>query len=166
MKKMGHIAYVLLGGNLLDVKQTFKLAIREIGAKAGRVASQSNLYKSAAWGFESDDDFLNQVIEIHTSLTSHELLSVLLKIEQHLGRVRNPNSSVFSSRIIDIDILYYNNDIIESSQLVIPHYAIQKRMFTLLPLNDLIPGYVHPVLNQSNAQLLGRCSDKNIPEKL
>jgi len=166
MKKMGHIAYVLLGGNLLDVKQTFKLAIQEIEGKAGGVTSQSSLYKSAAWGFESDDDFLNQVIEIHTPLIARELLSVLLKIEQHLGRVRNPTSSGFSSRIIDIDILYYNNEVIESSHLVIPHYAVQERMFTLMPLNDLIPDYIHPVLNQTNAQLLGRCRDKNIPEKL
>lgn len=158
--------YILLGGNLLDVKRTFEMAVAEISEKAGEVVRKSPLYKSAAWGFDSEDDFLNQVIEVKTDLRAAELLTLLLDIEQHLGRTRNPNTKGFSSRIIDIDILYFNEGVIKLPHLTIPHYAIQDRMFTLLPLNDLIPNYTHPLLKKTNAQLLADCNDKNIPVRV
>lgn len=158
--------YILLGGNLLDVKRTFKMAIDEISEKAGQVSRKSSLYKSTAWGFESENDFLNQVIEIKTELTAIELLRLLLEIEQHLGRTRNPEASGFSSRIIDIDILYFNNNVIKLPHLTIPHYAIQDRLFTLFPLCDLIPDFSHPVLKKTNTQLLKSCGDKNIPVRI
>ena len=166
MAKTSNSVFILLGGNLLDVKRTFEMAIAEISKKAGQVSLQSPLYKSAAWGFESDDDFLNQVIEIKTELPATKLLSVLLDIEQYLGRTRNPNTNRFSSRIIDIDILYFNTDVIKLAHLTIPHYAIQDRLFTLIPLCDLIPEFLHPVLKKTNSQLLASCNDKNIPVRI
>jgi len=166
MQNSSNTAYILLGGNLLDVKHTFELAILEITRKIGRVSQQSPLYKSEAWGFESDHDFLNQVIELKTNLSAQNLLVSVLEIEQHLGRIRHPESVGFSSRIIDIDILYYNDEVLKSNHLVVPHYAMHERLFTLLPLNDIIPNYIHPVLKKTNAELLDLCTDKNIPVKI
>jgi len=166
MQNVNNTAYILLGGNLLDVKQTFEMAIDKISQGTGMVTAKSALYKSAAWGFVSDNPFLNQVIEINTKLSAPNLLTHLLKIEQHLGRVRNPGSNGFSSRIIDIDILYYNAEIYNLENLIIPHYAIKDRMFTLLPLCDLIPNFVHPIIRKTNTQLMHECDDKNIPIQL
>ena len=166
MNKTDHIVYILLGGNLQNIKHTFELAIEQINKEAGTVKSLSYLYKSKAWGFESQNDFLNQVIEISTKLNPETLLNSLLSIETNLGRVREANAIGFSSRIIDIDLLYFDNDLIQSDNLTIPHYAIQDRLFTLLPLNDIIPNYLHPKLQLTNAQLLENCTDTNIPERL
>lgn len=166
MQNLSNTVYILLGGNLLDVKNTFKLAILEIAGKMGNVTKQSSLYKSEAWGFESENDFLNQVIELKTNLTAHQTLVYLLKIEQDLGRIRHPESKGFLSRTIDLDILYYNDEIIKLEHLNIPHYALHQRLFTLYPLAEIIPNYIHPVFQKTNTKLLDVCTDKNIPTKI
>lgn len=129
------------------------------------VTKESPLYESEPWGFESNNNFLNQVIEVQTNYSAISLLRHLLDIEEQLGRTRTSNSG-FNSRTIDLDILYFNNDIINTEELTVPHYAMHERLFTLYPLVELIPHFEHPILKKNSLELLNTCSDKNTPKKV
>tara|TARA_R110002050_G_scaffold290260_1_gene443709 strand:+ start:35846 stop:36346 length:501 start_codon:yes stop_codon:yes gene_type:complete len=166
MAKKQQVVYLLLGGNLHDVKHTFELARIQLEKLVGDVIQVSHLYKSKAWGFESDNEFLNQVIVLRSYLTAEELLLEIQKIELDLGRHRTKGLKGFESRIIDIDILYYNTDIISNSNLTIPHYALHQRNFTLEPLVEIAPNFMHPILKKSNQTLLEECADKSIVTKI
>ncbi len=123
----------------------------------GRVIRSSGLYKTAAWGKTDQPDFLNQVIIAETNLSPSLAMQVILDIEEKMGRVRTEKNA---PRIIDIDILYYNKSVIAEINLVIPHPALQSRKFVLVPLNELSPNFIHPVLKKTNHQLLLKCRDK------
>ncbi len=166
MKPIQNTVYLLLGGNLKDVKNTFERSKIELKKNVGIISKESALYSSKAWGFESDSDFLNQVIEIQTILRPESLLDEILQIELRLGRNRDSQNEGFVSRVIDIDILYYNFEIINKPDLKIPHYALQDRFFTLYPLVDIAPTYLHPILNKTNQELLSLCTDSNIPQRI
>lgn len=161
MTENHHVIYLLLGGNLLDVEHTFKLATIQLETKVGEITQLSKLYKSEAWGFESENTFLNQVVRINSVLTPSELLSTIQKIEIELGRSRTIGISGFESRVIDIDILYYNKEVISINGLTIPHYALHERIFTLKPLAEIAPDFLHPILNKTNQSLLYECKDKS-----
>lgn len=154
-------AFILLGGNIGDVLNYFQKSIESI-SKNSTIVKQSSIVQSKAWGFESDDLFLNQVIEIDTQLTPEELLQNLHLIEQKLGRKRISNA--YSDRTIDLDILYYGEAIIDNNALTIPHPRLHLRRFTLVPLAEIAPNYIHPILLQSNKQLLAVCQDDAIVE--
>ncbi len=158
--------YILLGGNLGDVENVFVEAINKISKHVGEVSQKSHLYSSPPWGFESENDFLNQVIEITTPRSAADLLKLTQQIELDLGRERNQNATNFESRKIDIDILYFNDDEMSLHDLVIPHYAIHERKFTLLPLVEIAPNYIHPILKMSNSALLEICKDQNPVNKI
>lgn len=162
---MAHI-YILLGGNLGDVKETFNQAKKQMTEKIGPIVGQSSLYQSEAWGFESDNHFLNQVVELESPLSAQEILNVLLAIETSLGRIRNPKHEGYASRPIDLDILYVHQLVIKEQQLQVPHPAIAERRFTLLPLAELAPHFVHPVNNKTQSQLLLDCPDQSEVKKL
>jgi 2-amino-4-hydroxy-6-hydroxymethyldihydropteridine diphosphokinase len=166
MTRIQNSVFLLLGGNLLDVKETMEKAKKKISVKIGEIKRQSPQYQSEAWGFTSDHPFINQVIELTTSFSAQKILNEILTIEVELGRIREEQAKGFSSRTIDIDMLYFNDEVISNENLVVPHYAIQDRLFTLLPLNDLIPNFVHPVLKKTNFELWQLCSDTNIPKRL
>lgn len=153
--------YLLLGGNLGDIKQIFTKAISEISIRIGVIITQSSLYASPPWGFESKNDFLNQVLEVDSALSAQEVLSMTQNIEIELGRKRNPEATTFESRTIDIDILYFNSEVQKTECLVLPHYALHERKFTLLPLVEIAPEYLHPVLKKTNKQLLSSCKDQS-----
>jgi 2-amino-4-hydroxy-6-hydroxymethyldihydropteridine diphosphokinase len=161
---MVKIAFLGLGTNLGDREENLKKAIVNISAFAGEVISFSQIYETEPWGFRSEDHFFNMVIQIKTNLKPVDLLKQLLKIEIQMGRARG--TEMYSSRIIDIDILLYENEIINKPYLKVPHPMIQERKFVLVPLCDIAPGMIHPVLNKTFKILLEECDDESIVKKI
>lgn len=150
--------YLLLGGNLGDKEQNLKQAIALLEQKLGSTAKKSNIFITAAWGNENQPEFYNQAISISTTFSAIELLKIVLKVEEQLGRKRTNDK--WQERIIDIDILFYNDEIIDLPELKIPHPFIQKRKFVLVPMNEIAGEMVHPVLGKSIKTLLFECTDK------
>jgi len=144
--------FLLLGTNLGDRLSNLEEAITRIGS----VTRRSSVYETGAWGKTEQPEFLNQVIEIKSDLDPRELLQKILDIEIAMGRVRVEK---WGTRLIDIDILFYRNEIIDEAELIIPHPQIQNRRFTLEPLNELAPDLEHPILKKTIRQLLDECND-------
>lgn len=155
--------FLLLGANLGDRVQQLRVAAAEIDNTVGEVLQKSSLYQTAAWGKQSQPDFYNQVLRVQTQLTAERLLEEILLIEQKLGRKRNEK---WGARTIDIDILYFGCTVVNLPHLTIPHPAISKRRFTLVPLAEISPAFVHPVLQQTNEALLQACDDSLGVERL
>ncbi len=153
--KMNRI-YLLLGSNMGNSRQQLTTAIAHIKKDIGTVLRQSRLYQTAAWGYHDQPDFLNQVLVVNSSWDAATCIKKLLDIEKKMGRTRTVKNA---PRIIDLDILYFNKDIIQLPQLQVPHPAIAQRRFVLVPLNELAPAFKHPVLQQTNHQLLTNCPD-------
>ncbi|MEO7263488.1 MAG: 2-amino-4-hydroxy-6-hydroxymethyldihydropteridine diphosphokinase [Ferruginibacter sp.] len=150
-------AYLLLGSNMGNSKALITEAIELIQSKCGEVITLSSFYTTQAWGNENQPDFLNQVILIHTKISAPGLLNILLDIEKEMGRYRTFKNA---PRLIDIDILFFNDDVINLPELTIPHPLMDKRRFVLAPLFELNPAFIHPVLHKSIEQLLIECPDK------
>jgi len=129
-----------------------------IGEYFGKIVMASSIYETEPWGFESDTKFLNQVIEIESGLSSPELLDEIIRVETLMGRKRSIRG--YESRVIDIDILFYGDKIINDKSLSIPHPHLHERKFVLVPLDEIAPGFIHPVLNKSVRELLEICRDK------
>lgn len=147
---------ILLGTNLGDRLLNLKKADLEIGQRIGLVLMRSMIYQTKPWGNTEQDDFLNQVLVIDSSKKANEILSALLEIELEMGRKRTKQ---WEPRIIDLDILYFGDEIIETKDLKIPHPFIQERRFTLVPLAEILPAMIHPVFKQSNYDLLLQTTD-------
>lgn len=150
--------YILLGGNLGDKQKVLSEARIRLNKLLGKITAQSTVYETEPWGFESADLFWNQVLEISTSLSPKEVLRQTQQIELQMGRIRK--ESQYDSRIIDIDILFFGDKVIESENLIVPHPRIQERKFALVPLNEIAPGLMHPVIQKSIGQLLDECKDQ------
>ena len=149
-------AYLLLGSNMGNSQEKLQTAIKNIEDNIGTVKRRSGIYRTAAWGNTNQPDFLNQVVITETNLTAPEILQQILAIEKKMGRIRTIKNA---PRIIDIDILFFNKEIISAKHLTIPHPEIPNRRFVLVPLNELSPNLKHPVLNKSIHRLLDECSD-------
>ena len=149
--------YLLLGSNMGNSLVLLSTAIEQIEKKIGKIMLHSGLYSTAAWGNTSQPDFLNQVIEVATSLDAAETLQTILAIEKIMGRTRTVKNA---PRVIDIDILFFNNEIITQSDLTIPHPEIQNRRFVLTPLYEIAPQMIHPLLNKTIHELLPQCPDQ------
>jgi len=149
-------AYLLIGGNIGDRMQYLSKAKQAIEKECGEIVNQSSIYETEAWGMTNQSAFLNQALMIKTKLPAEDLLQTLLNIEEQLGRKR---AVKYGPRIIDIDILMFNDDIINIHHLKIPHPEMQNRRFALQCLNDVAPGKIHPVLKRTVAQLLAECTD-------
>lgn len=152
---MPAFVYLLLGTNAGDKIRNLQFA-REKLAGLGEVITCSSVYESAAWGKEDQENFLNQVCLIHTAERPHAVLATALTIEKAMGRERKEK---WGSRVLDIDILFYNDEVIDEPELRIPHPEIANRRFTLEPLNEIAPRLVHPLLQRDIATLLKTCSD-------
>ncbi|MCK5170064.1 MAG: 2-amino-4-hydroxy-6-hydroxymethyldihydropteridine diphosphokinase [Bacteroidales bacterium] len=156
--------YLLIGGNLGDRYKLIASAKQSITKKIGKIVKESSIYETAPWGFESEQDFLNQVVHISTNLTPKDVLNKCLEIEKELGR--NRESEQYSSRTMDVDILFYNDEIIQLWNLIIPHEQLHKRRFTLEPLVEIAPGLIHPVIKKSISDILKECKDNSEVRKL
>ena len=149
--------FLLLGTNMGDRNNNLVDALIAINQDVGIVRKKSSVYQTAAWGKTDQEPFYNQVIELQTTLTPHQVLDALLSIEQKMGRKR---TYLWGERIIDIDILFYGDEIIETSDLIIPHTQLVHRRFTLLPLNEISPDFIHPIFQKKVSELLQDCPDK------
>ena len=155
-------SYIALGSNKGNKFENLQQAIDYIYERVGTVHAISKIYKTEALGFEGDD-FFNTCIAIDTQLTPHELLETLLDIEVILGRERTEGEG-YTSRTIDLDIIFYDRSILDTNRLVIPHPEAHKRNFVLQPLSDIAAKVEHPVLDKEVQQLLAECPDTTIAE--
>lgn len=151
---------LLLGGNQGDIEDNFNIAEKKIELQIGHIINQSSLYESKAWGFEAENNFLNKVIICESELESSEILYNCLKIESELGRIRLDTNN-YTSRTIDIDILFINNKIIKTPDSIVPHPRLQLRNFTLMPLCEVMPDFIHPIEQKTCKQLLSICNDNS-----
>ena len=149
-------AYLLIGGNLGNRKENLSNAIDLIKEQCGTVSKSSSIYETAAWGMTEQPSFLNQALEISTSLNAKQLMRKILKIETMMGRVRKDK---FGPRTIDIDILFYENEVHDLLFLKIPHPELQNRRFVLVPLEEINSELQHPILKKTIAELLEECPD-------
>lgn len=151
--------YISLGSNLGDRLNHLQEGVFQINARIGTVVKTSHVYETPAWGFDGEP-FYNACISVETELTPSVLLDELLKIEIFLGRERMRGSG-YTSRTLDLDILYYGHDILRTNSLEIPHPNLSKRKFVLKPLSDIAPQFYHPILNKDTRNLLQQCKDKS-----
>ena len=158
-----NISYLLIGGNLGDRLKNLGIARRYINSDCGEIKNKSAIYETDAWGKTDQPAFLNQALEIETTLTPDQLLKSLLGIEKKLGRRRLEK---FGPRIIDIDILLYNDIIIDQPRLKIPHPELANRNFALIPLGEIAPRLIHPVFKKNISTLIEECEDKLAVRKL
>lgn len=149
--------YLLLGGNLGDRTLYLQQARESINRQVGTLTCSSKVYETAAWGKIDQPNFLNQVLEVQTELTPEKVLQSINAIEHELGRVRQEH---WGARVIDIDILFHDDLVLQTQRLTIPHPQLHLRRFTLLPLAELAPELKHPVLGKSITQLLQECPDE------
>lgn len=154
------LVVLLLGGNKPETRQAFSQASKMIALKIGPVVRKSSFYSSPPWGFEHPDHFLNQVMVVESDFSPMKLLASTQKIEKLLGRTEKTGTH-YESRVIDIDILFIDSLVIDRPELQIPHPRLQSRRFTLEPLNELMPHFVHPLEQKSIEVLLKRCPDKS-----
>jgi deoxyguanosine kinase len=157
--KVQNQAILSIGSNQGNRLENIQKCIQLIQLELGTVFSVSKIYESPSWGFESDS-FYNCAIAIHTHKSAQKLLSGLLKIEKKMGRIRNQQDG-YQPRIIDIDVISFENDIIKTASLVVPHPQMQKRLFVLIPMNDLQIEFIHPILNKSIQELIDDCEDES-----
>jgi 2-amino-4-hydroxy-6-hydroxymethyldihydropteridine diphosphokinase len=148
--------YLMTGGNVGNRQQYLQHSADLIETACGKITHRSALYETAAWGKTDQAPFLNQALELSTHMEASQLMEALLTIEKNIGRIR---AEQYGPRIIDIDILLFNRQIIQTPLLTVPHPQMANRRFVLVPLHEIAPGCLHPVLNKSIAQLLLLCPD-------
>jgi 2-amino-4-hydroxy-6-hydroxymethyldihydropteridine diphosphokinase len=152
------IAYLLLGGNLGDIKGNLKLAIQLLEERVGKIVSVSSLYETAAWGKTDQPAFLNQAVGLETYLSPIEVLTAALAIEAELGRIRKEK---WGERLIDIDLILFGDQVINiEGKLQVPHPHMQDRNFVLTPLAEIAGHVIHPVWNENISTLAENTSDK------
>lgn len=151
--------YLGIGTNLGDRESNLNEALTLIKVHIGRIKRVSSVYETEPWGFRSENNFLNMVAEVETKLKPSGLLGRILMIEANMGRLRDDKK--YSSRLIDIDILLYDDKMLEEKSLVVPHPRLHERRFVLVPLCDLVPDLVHPKLGKAIKALLKESPDKS-----
>jgi 2-amino-4-hydroxy-6-hydroxymethyldihydropteridine diphosphokinase len=155
--------FLSVGGNLGDRLENFNLTLVNISKCIGSIKKQSSIYETKAWGKENQPDYLNMALEVETTLMPEELLKKTQQIEINLGRERH---EIWGARTIDIDILFYDDEIIDSENLKIPHPLINIRKFVLLPMLEIAADFIHPVLKQNIKSIYLNCGDDLAAKKL
>ena len=148
--------YIQLGSNIGERESFITKSMHKVEDDIGKIITSSSIFETTAWGNENQNNFLNSVIEIKTPFDAFTILQKSQEIENNLGRKR---SDKWGERTIDIDILFYNNKIINTKELTVPHPLIQKRKFVLVPLSEIAPNYMHPILKKNISTLLSECKD-------
>jgi 2-amino-4-hydroxy-6-hydroxymethyldihydropteridine diphosphokinase len=156
--------YLSLGSNRGGRKAHLKNAIDLISEWAGEVTVVSSLYETPPWKMEDETDFINQALLLETEMSSAQLIDTIILIESMMGRQRSANK--YEPRKIDIDVLFFNDEIINTEELTVPHPLLQERKFVLVPMAEIAPEFIHPVLKKSITQLLNECEDKSEIQKL
>jgi 2-amino-4-hydroxy-6-hydroxymethyldihydropteridine diphosphokinase len=149
------IAYIGIGSNLGNRRENCEKAISLLIKKGIKITKRSSFYETEPWGMKDQPKFINMAVEVETLLKPEELLKTLKKIEIEIGRYRGKR---WGPRVIDLDILFYNDMIIKTPELEIPHPLTQEREFVLKPLSEIAPDKIHPVLNKSIKELLAGLS--------
>ncbi len=155
---MENRVYLIIGSNQGDKRMLLARAEELINLRVGVVQLRSSCYETEAWGFETEATFYNRVLDVDCRLAPAELLARCLDIEMCLGRERSVSG--YASRTMDIDILFYNQEVVQETGLQIPHPRMHLRKFCLEPMNELAPCFSHPVLHKSMQQLLTECEDR------
>ncbi len=155
---MAGFSLILIGSNQGQRELIISQSIKMLAGRCGEVFLLSSLYETEPWGFIAEQNFLNQVVALDTEKNPYDLLRELLMIEKELGRKRHEVEG-YESRPIDLDILYYDDKIINDADLILPHPRLHKRRFALMPLCDIAADFIHPVFKRSNRELLNECED-------
>lgn len=150
-------AYLLTGGNLGNRPENLAIACSLVEQFCGKIVLRSAIYESAAWGYRDQPAFYNQALLTETLLSPQVLMEKLLYIENLMGRRRTIH---MGPRVIDIDVLFFGNEVINTPDLIIPHPRIQARRFVLMPLAEIAAGFVHPLLHKTIIELLAICPDE------
>ncbi|SEJ55446.1 2-amino-4-hydroxy-6-hydroxymethyldihydropteridinediphosphokinase [Dyadobacter koreensis] len=148
--------FLLLGSNLGERLQILQSAAGLIEERVGAIRTASSIYETAPWGVLDQPVFLNQILEVQTELMPEEVLRIILEIEHELGRIRYER---WGARVIDIDMLYFNDLVLDSARLTLPHPRLHERRFTLVPLTEIAPDFLHPLLQKTSRELLDNCTD-------
>ena len=146
--------YFGLGTNLGDKEHNLRLAVRKIEERVGKVVSLSAFYATAPWGFSSDNTFLNAALCVDTALAPLEVLQTTQEIEREMGRTHKSVGGVYSDRVIDIDLLLYGDQVLDTPELKLPHPLMHERRFVMEPLAEIAPDLVHPILKKKMRELL------------
>lgn len=154
-----NIVFLQLGSNLGNRKLLLQDAVFAIENRVGYIVEKSRIYESTPWRVEGQENYLNQIVKVKTALIADDVLSTILDIEKKLGRIRIEK---WGQRLIDIDIIFYNDVIIETAQLCVPHKHMHERMFVLTPLQNIAPDMVHPKYNKTVEDLLQQCTDTQL----
>lgn len=153
--------YFSLGSNLGDRLHHLKSALAFITQEIGPIKKASSIYETPPFGFESNDAFYNQCVVVETEHTPHDVLSITQRIETLLGRTAKSSAGNYTSRTIDIDLLYFGNELINDERLTIPHSQLRFRKFVLIPLNEIAPDHIDPTTYLTVRQLLQNCTDRS-----
>jgi 2-amino-4-hydroxy-6-hydroxymethyldihydropteridine diphosphokinase len=157
------ITYLIFGSNLGNRLELLEKAKQQVEKSIGNVLQSSSIYDTEPWGFVHKNWFLNIVMAINTNLEPFALLVEIKKIEASLGRIMEDVR--YTARLIDIDILFYDDLVLHTPELIIPHPEIPRRKFVLEPLTEIAPDLVHPVLKKTMMQLLKECEDTSVALK-
>ena len=156
--------FLLVGSNQGDRLQNLRKVKGLVSERIGKLIGVSHIHETEPWGYESTKSFYNQCLILESKLNSDILLNEILNIEKELGRIRNSKS--FTDRIIDIDILFFNNECIHNADLTIPHPRLHERRFVLEPLAEIAPDFLHPVFKNSIRKILDNSTDRHLVRKL
>ena len=149
--------FLITGGNIGNRRKNLETAAALIEKEIGNIIKSSKIYETDAWGITNQPAFYNQIHLVESKFSAKEILDKILNIEAKMGRVRTIKNA---ARIIDIDILFFNDELINEPNLIIPHSQIINRRFVLMPLNELVPEMIHPVFKKSIHDLLSNCKDE------
>ncbi len=147
------MVYLGLGTNLGDKEQNLRMSIKKIEERIGNVVSLSAFYATAPWGFSSENSFLNAAVCVETTLLPLQVLEETQRIERELGRTEKSVNGLYADRLIDIDLLLYDDRVMDAEGLVLPHPLMTERRFVMEPLSEIAPDVVHPVLHKTMKEL-------------